>query len=310
MRIEATYSVLEKPIIVLGAARSGTKVIPRVLRQHPDVAVWSEPNYIWKYGNARLGHDMIPADRATPEITAYIRDRFRAFTLAQGRTRFCEKTPANSLRLPFVLAVLPGAKLIHVIRDGRDVALSARERWLGRGSDFEEQARGVEAKTRKRRMRQRIKKKLGNGEIPIRDFPYYVPRFVSSYFNRVGLKKRELFGPRFPGIEDLMRDYSLLEVCALQWRWCVEGVLNCVAQLGEQVAYHEVKYEELCRRPEVHLPAIYDFLELTTPRDIDGVVAHVKGGNVAKWKHAMTEVEQARVAVHIGYLLRSLGYEL
>jgi hypothetical protein len=41
-----------------------------------------------------------------------------------GDLTFAEKTPHNSLILPFLLSSFPTARLIHIIRDGRDVAAS------------------------------------------------------------------------------------------------------------------------------------------------------------------------------------------
>jgi hypothetical protein len=74
---------------------------------------------------------MIPASRATEPVRAHIRRKFNQMRIAQGKPRFCEKTPANEMRLPFVLEVFPDAKLIHVVRDGRQVAVSARRKFCG-----------------------------------------------------------------------------------------------------------------------------------------------------------------------------------
>lgn len=59
---------------------------------------------------------MIPASRATPAVRAYIRSKFAQYCRDRGKTRLCEKSPANTMRLPFVLEVLSGAKVIHIIR--------------------------------------------------------------------------------------------------------------------------------------------------------------------------------------------------
>jgi hypothetical protein len=45
--------------------------------------------------------------------------------------RFVEKTPQNSFVVPFLARAFPEAQFVHIIRDGRDVALSySKEPWL------------------------------------------------------------------------------------------------------------------------------------------------------------------------------------
>ncbi len=50
----------------------------------------------------------------------------------EGKRRWGEKTPYYVLHMPLLLEMFPGAKFIHVIRDGRDVLLSL----FGRQDDF------------------------------------------------------------------------------------------------------------------------------------------------------------------------------
>ena len=83
-------SELQRPIIVLGAGRSGTTALAEVLRHHPDVAVWEEPKHIWRFGHAYRPHDVLTAADATPRVKRYIRDQFTEFLRASGRTRFAE----------------------------------------------------------------------------------------------------------------------------------------------------------------------------------------------------------------------------
>lgn len=51
----------------------------------------------------------------------------------QGVNRWAECTPMNALYLRRILKDFPTAHVVHIIRDGRDVALSmARQGWIGR----------------------------------------------------------------------------------------------------------------------------------------------------------------------------------
>lgn len=302
---------LSKPIVVLGAARSGTKMLANLLKKHPDVAYLEEPNYIWKRTNGWVGHDMLPASLATPELIAQIREVFIKYMEKQGKTRFCEKTPANTLRLPFVLEVLPDAKVIHILRDGRDVAVSSRNCWLGRESkrsalEMEKGNKGVDPLTK---LEKTSKRKLQ--ELLPQDIPYYLPYFLSTIFYRLGLKKEPaIWGPRFPGIQQLVHQYSLIEMCAIQWRWSVVSSMNCIETYKNNIDYLEVKYEDICESPNTCLKRIYDFSELSSPDNFSEICQSIASQNTHKWKQKMNKDELERIMVHISRTLKELGYEV
>jgi len=48
-----------------------------------------------------------------------------------GKRRWGDKSPANLPEMETIQTLLPEARFIHIIRDGRDVALSLREVWFG-----------------------------------------------------------------------------------------------------------------------------------------------------------------------------------
>lgn len=51
--------------------------------------------------------------------------------LDSGKPRFAEKTPGNCRVFPLLFEIFPGSPLIHIIRDGRDVAASLRsQNWV------------------------------------------------------------------------------------------------------------------------------------------------------------------------------------
>ena len=120
---------LERPIIILGAGRSGTTALTEVLRHHPDVAVWEEPKHIWRFGHAYRSHDVLTAADATPRVKRYIHEQFAAYLRDSGKARFIEKTPSNCFRVSFIRAVFPDALFVHVMRDGRAAVTSAMEQW-------------------------------------------------------------------------------------------------------------------------------------------------------------------------------------
>jgi hypothetical protein len=136
---------------VVGATRSGTTLLRLMLDAHPEMAIPSETHFI---------PDLIKAYRlesATPErmcevVTAHRRwgdfhldpeellERFRAidpinpgdaaraffqlYAEREGKTRWGDKTPGYVREMHRIESVLPEARFVHLVRDGRDVALS------------------------------------------------------------------------------------------------------------------------------------------------------------------------------------------
>ena len=100
---------LRRPVILIGAARSGTKMLGETLNRHPDLFVLREPTAVWRYGRAYGSTDLRPPSDAKPAVCAYIRRAFEKELRASGKPRFAEKTPSNCLRIPFINAVFPDA---------------------------------------------------------------------------------------------------------------------------------------------------------------------------------------------------------
>ena len=114
-----------------------------------------------------------------------------------------EKTCANSLRVPFVNEIIPDAKFIYIKRDMLDVVGSAKHRWkapinliyLLKKAQF----------------------------VPIFDLPYYASKFILSRIHRFFSNEKELLSGAFHREHALLlKKYSLIEICALQWSRCVK----------------------------------------------------------------------------------------
>jgi hypothetical protein len=109
--------------LVFGCARSGTSILGELVAAHPDVKYVFEAHHVWPQVAAdATGSHRLTAKHATTNVGQSIR---RWIDEHGGEARlFVEKNPRNALRIPFVRAILPEAKLVHVVRDGRDVACS------------------------------------------------------------------------------------------------------------------------------------------------------------------------------------------
>lgn len=69
-----------------------------------------------------------------------IRAFYRIYAANHGKSRFGDKTPTYCCHIRRIENLLPEACWIHIIRDGRDVALSLRETWFAPSQDIKELA--------------------------------------------------------------------------------------------------------------------------------------------------------------------------
>lgn len=241
---DASHDVLHRPVVIIGAPRSGTSLLTRTLGSHPAVLLLMEPRLVWRFGNDAKS-DMLSPDDARPEIIEHIRNTFADRVRAASKSRLVEKTPANALRPGFVDRVLPDARFIHIIRDPVQSVLAIRSFWLNHSTGY---------KIAPGRVMQRLK------EAKLRQLPHYgkeilrrsIPKFMSK---TVG---RNLWGPRLPGMQQMLSEIDLLEVCALQWRMCVEQTATYCRKLPAE-RYYECKLEDLSHE---HLENMLHFAEL------------------------------------------------
>ncbi len=109
--------------LIMGCARSGTSILGELIASHPEVKYKHEAHAIWdKAGLGENESHRLTAAHATLEVARLIRKKFEE---EKGESLwFAEKCPRSVLRVPFIRAVFPEARLIHIVRDGRDVACS------------------------------------------------------------------------------------------------------------------------------------------------------------------------------------------
>jgi hypothetical protein len=257
-----------QPAIIIGAARSGTNMLRDALVRLDGVATWpcDEINYIWRHGWASLPTDELLPAHATAHVRRYVRRAFRQVAQQTRAAWVVEKTCANSLRVAFVRAVLPEAKFIFLVRDGRDVVTSALKRWHAK---FD-----VAYTLKKARF------------VPLGDLPYYALRFVRHRLHRLHSRERRLgsWGPRFAGIDELLATRSLADVCAEQWLRSVEQAAAGLASLPASQLY-TVRYEDFVGRPGQELHTIARFLGVPAPSQrIAAIARNISTTSVGNWR--------------------------
>ncbi len=238
---------LQKPIIIIGAPRSGTTFLGKLFGAHPNVAYLVEPRMTWRYGNDRKS-DMLRAEDARPEVCSYIRRAFAETVRNRGKQRLAEKTPSNALRLAFVDQVFPDCRFIHIIRNGFQSAVSIHHYWQNHTSGIGRH------RVRKGVLSQRLR------ELSLRRVPYYAKEFARRIMPEAlsRFSGPRVWGPRIPAIESLVCQLGVLEVCCLQWRMCVESACYYGRKLPPH-RYMECKLEELTQD---RVNAMFAFCEL------------------------------------------------
>jgi hypothetical protein len=284
-------SPLERPIVVVGAPRSGTTLLGQLLGAHPSLAHLEEPRLTWRYGNDEKGDWLVPSD-ARPEVCDYIRSKFAAAVHSNQKQRLIEKTPSNSLRMGFVEKVLPGCQFIHIIRDGVESSLAIRRFWG-------EHARGIN----RAKLLQRLK------EIKPRQAPYYAREFIRRIMPAplAGLVSQPVWGPRIPGIDALVKELDLIEVCALQWRTCVEAARHYGRTLPTE-RYLECRLEEMSAD---RLKSILDYCGLDdSPQVWEAFERNFDAGQTRHRRAAAEPGEIDQIMQWIEPTMRWLGYPL
>jgi hypothetical protein len=119
---------------VVGCSRSGTTLVRAMLDAHPLLAVPPESHFVVAFSPHRLRRDrwfalwgIDPPDLRGLDDADAVRAVYAAYAAAQDKPRYADKTPDYVSHLTALAARFPEARFVHVVRDGRDVALSLLE---------------------------------------------------------------------------------------------------------------------------------------------------------------------------------------
>lgn len=121
-------------IVIVGCARSGTTWLENLLMTHPQVSgiesgetfVFHDLRALWTVMTAGPLASVLSEGDAAHLLRRYC-DTLFGRALHRSDDYFVEKTPLHSLCLPMITEIYPDAWVIHLVRDGRDVASSLAE---------------------------------------------------------------------------------------------------------------------------------------------------------------------------------------
>ncbi|HKX47961.1 MAG TPA: sulfotransferase [Gaiellaceae bacterium] len=136
------------PLVLLGVSRSGTTLLRVILDRSPGIAIPDEsffvpllarrhgrtvdaPRFLDDLARIRAIRDwgisvasLAPRIRSGMPIGEAIAVIYEAYANAAGKPRWGDKTPMYMRHLVLLDELFPSAQYVHLIRDGRDAALS------------------------------------------------------------------------------------------------------------------------------------------------------------------------------------------
>lgn len=158
---------------IVGAPRSGTTLLRLMLDAHPQLAIPPETYFIpravkrWDQVSSRRGKRKVrqafyeevtghkrwvdfhlEADALRQrleveqpgEVGEAVRVFYRLYADKVGKPQWGDKTPYYVRKMDLIQEILPEARFVHIIRDGRAVTLSIKDLWFG-PNDADEAAR-------------------------------------------------------------------------------------------------------------------------------------------------------------------------
>ena len=275
-----------EPIVLIGAARSGTKILRDALATALDVPqVPYDVGYVWRHGNEGRDDDALSPSDVRPRTRRLAR-RFLVRYADEGHV--IEKTVGNTLRVGYVAEIVPRARFVHVIRDGVDVVDSSRIQW--------------QTPPDAGYLREKVR------HFPLRLAPTYGRKFVAGAVrDRLrGSAHAGTWGPRYPGIDDDLARDGLLVVTARQWRSSVEAARGALAAVSQPSV--EVRYENLVSDPRAVLGEIAAAFDMAAP-GMDEAAAMLHAGSHGRGRARLDVIEKDRIRPEIAGLLKELGYD-
>jgi hypothetical protein len=275
-------------VFIVGASRSGTTLLRRIVDAHPDIAITRETHWITKLldRNNGISHDQpvgpellgrlatvekftrMDVDHAALErllertepvfYAEFVSTVFDLYGKAQGKPLVGDKVPTYVLDIPVLHELFPYARFVHLIRDGRDVCSSVLQ-WERRHRGFA---------------------KLATWEV------------------------------------------DRVSTTALWWERWVRAGREAGAPLGPEL-YYELRYEALVADPERACRGLCDFLRLPYDdrmlafhlgRERDDATLSAKQAwrpitpGLRSWRTEMSGDDTERFEAAAGALLDELGY--
>ncbi len=299
-------------VFIIGSPRSGTTILGEILDGHPEISQWYEPYFIWDKHFRTAKDDVRGTRDAVPAVRHQILASFKRYQRKTGSNIIVDKSPRNSLKIPFIRKIFPESKFIHILRDGRDVTLSIHKEWLKRKRIIRD--RDLNNQFNYRKALSVVRAWLGRQ-------PFLLDKMNALWFETHGHlfdKSRHLnqirwngatgWGPRFEGWQRIYSDKSLIQFNAYQWLKCVDSIQRYWSTIPSQNKM-ELRYEDLIQRGTDKIKSVLDFLAVKPDSNFIDSLPALKKDNFNKWKKEFSSQQVNGIRQVLSPMLISTGYE-
>jgi hypothetical protein len=267
-----------QPVLVIGCHRSGTTLLHDALACSSELAsLGDEGPVLWEAFHDPSQHGWGSNALGRGDVTENERKWiYRVVQTVGGGLRFLEKTPTNSLRVPYLDELFPDAMFVFLRRRAADNVNALIEGWRARP----------------------------------RFVTYRLPEPLEGLGDRSG---HEWSFALVPGWRELRRA-PLEEVCARQYVECNEAVIRARAEL-DPARTIDVAYEDLVERPSEEIARVFGELGLVFTEEAASFAASIPSTPInaltppkrEKWRE-QNPAEIRRILPLVVGTERRLGY--
>jgi hypothetical protein len=249
---------LKPPILVIGSMRAGKSTLAAVLAELPGMCTWMEPSMFLSTGHAFRDTDCAGADDAKPWVRRHMRSGVLRYQQDHDDARVIIEGPSATFKIPFLHAVFPEAKFIHIYRDGRVVM---RERLADEASNrqFPMVSTGTFSRVQEQLRYTNWRDLLA---LPIKTSRTLTGRMSAQRW----------YGPRYPGWRE-SRAERPSEIAAKQWASAVEHALRDLPNLPPQ-SWTNVRCEKLLEDPATELRRLVEFCDVRAEPEQIALLKH------------------------------------
>ena len=233
--LRATFDNRSPAPFIVGVGRSGTTLLRLMLDAHPDLAIPPETHFVpdliglcksgaspdrlaaevrasRHWADLGVGRDELETAFAElgsrPKAAPVLRAFYEGYAARQGKSRWGDKTPGYLRRMSLIASVLPEARFVHLIRDGRDVVLSRRRRGMGADLEIERAAaRWRDRVLAARRQGDHLGSRLYL-EVRYEDLVKDIPGEMKRIYDTLGLGDFEKAAPHLQQYIEAKKDYQ------------------------------------------------------------------------------------------------------
>jgi len=287
--------MIDRPVLFIGATRSGKSMLADILGQLPEFEVAFEPLGCWNAGFRDQGSDVRTQADATPEIVDQIRTQIERFLDDADGDRYVDDLPHHALRMGFCDAVLPDARYVFVARDAAATIRDMKYGWEHKDT-----------------LKKVLARRVGGGHhktLNLRRLPGQAIRWSNNAIRRRLGGRRSTWGPTAPGQIEFSKGHTLVETIAFQWAGFVSHALDGLGEIPDDRVLM-LKYEEVLADPAGQAARLGAFCGAQNPDALVDLVQRSVDTSREPYGEALSPDEIELIGPIITPIKTRLGYTL